>query len=44
MLRQQGQRLRIDFSNLLSFKFGDGDVIAGEQIILGIILLRGKGS
>jgi hypothetical protein len=29
VLRQQRQRLRIHFEDLLSFKFSDGDVIAG---------------
>ncbi len=43
MLRQKGQRLRVNFSTSAG-EFGDGDVITAEEIILGVILLSGKGS
>lgn len=27
---------------LLSFKFGDGNMFAGQQVVLGIVLFEGK--
>ena len=30
---QQGQRLRLDFQDLLAVEFGDGDVLFAEQIV-----------
>jgi hypothetical protein len=44
VLRQKGQRLRFNFQDFLAGKFGDGDVITTEEIILGVILFKGKGS
>jgi hypothetical protein len=42
VLRQKGQRLRFNFQHFLAGKFGDGDVITAEEIILGVILFEGK--
>ncbi len=42
MLRQKGQRLRVNFSALPAGEFGDGDVITAEEIILGVILFERK--
>jgi hypothetical protein len=44
VLCQKGQRLRFNLQDFLAGEFGDRDVVTTEEIILGVILFKGKGS
>jgi hypothetical protein len=43
LLRQQGQRFRLHFQHFLAVKFGNGNVLFGQQIVFGVVVRQREG-